>query len=57
MIYVLQCLQCDQLLFGEPVHRRPLGDVHLHADGRRPDRHGPLAVRRNDVQVDVVLTR
>lgn len=56
-VFSLIRLQRDQLLLGEPIHRRSSGDIHMYADGRRSVRHRSVAVRRDDVQTDVVSTR
>lgn len=45
IIYLFLCLQCDQLFFGELVPRRPLGDIHMYADGRRTVGYRIMVVR------------
>jgi len=55
--FFLIYFQRDELLLGQPVHRRSSSNVHMHADGRRSVRHRSVAVWRDDVQTNVVFTR
>jgi len=44
------CLQCDQLLCGESLHRGSAGHHNLHACGGQPGSIGRVDPRRTHVQ-------